>query len=85
LGHALVLLGTRESGTSRLEEAVEAYRAALEERRRERVPHDWAHTEKGLGEALFRLGEREPGSVRFNDAAVPIAPRWKYRHRSMIR
>ena len=36
-------LGERESGTARLEEAVAAYRAALEERTRERVPLDWAH------------------------------------------
>ena len=35
-------LGERESGTARLEEAVAAYRAALEEQTRERVPLDWA-------------------------------------------
>ena len=29
LGNALVRLGERESGTARLEEAVDAYRAAL--------------------------------------------------------
>ena len=38
LGTALWTLGARESGTARLEEAVAAYRAALEERTRERVP-----------------------------------------------
>ena len=38
LGNALSRLGERESGTERLEEAVEAYRAALQERTRERVP-----------------------------------------------
>ena len=31
LGNALWMLGVRESGTARLEEAVVAYRAALEE------------------------------------------------------
>ena len=31
LGNALQTLGERESGTARLEEAVAAYRAALEE------------------------------------------------------
>ena len=31
LGNALVALGERETGTARLEEAVAAYRAALEE------------------------------------------------------
>ena len=52
-------LGERESGTARLEEAVAAYRAALEERTRERVPPDWAMTQNNLGDALSRLGERE--------------------------
>ena len=42
LGRALETLGERESGTARLEEAVAAYGAALEERTRERVPLDWA-------------------------------------------
>ena len=45
-------LGERESGTARLEEAVAAYRAALEERTRERVPLDWAMTQNNLGNAL---------------------------------
>ena len=35
-------LGDRESGTARLEAAVEAFRAALEERTREQVPLLWA-------------------------------------------
>ena len=52
LGTALATLGERESGTARLEEAVAAYRAALEERTRERVPLDWAQTQNNLGTAL---------------------------------
>ena len=48
--------GERESGTARLEEAVAAYRAALEERTRERVPLDWATTQNNLGTALSTLG-----------------------------
>jgi tetratricopeptide (TPR) repeat protein len=39
LGAALQALGQRESGTAHIEEAVAAYRAALEERTRERVPY----------------------------------------------
>jgi hypothetical protein len=42
LASALRLLGERESGTARLDEAVEAFRAALAEWTRERVPLDWA-------------------------------------------
>jgi hypothetical protein len=40
LGLVLSTLGARENGTARLEEAVAAYRAALEEMTRMRVPLD---------------------------------------------
>jgi tetratricopeptide (TPR) repeat protein len=62
LGLALVALGEREGGTERLEQAVAAFRAALEERTREHVPRDWAKTQNGLGNALRELGERESGT-----------------------
>jgi hypothetical protein len=52
-------LGERESGTERLLEAVKAYRDALKEFTRERVPFDWATTQNNLGIALAMLGERE--------------------------
>jgi tetratricopeptide (TPR) repeat protein len=68
LGNALMRLGERESGTARLEEAVEAYRAALQERTRERVPLDWAATQNNLGNALMRLGERESETARLQEA-----------------
>lgn len=42
LGTALQTLGERESGTARLEEAVFAYRVALQEFTRQRAPLDWA-------------------------------------------
>ena len=59
-------LGERETGTARLEEAVAAFRAALEERTRERVPLDWAMTQNNLGNALSdarraRVRHRTPG------------------------
>jgi tetratricopeptide (TPR) repeat protein len=68
LGNALWRLGERESGTARLEEAVVAYRAALEERTRERVPLDWATTQTNLGTALRALGRRESGTARLEEA-----------------
>jgi tetratricopeptide (TPR) repeat protein len=68
LGTALSVLGERESGTGRLEEAVEAYRDALKERTRERVPLQWAMTQNNLGTALQRLGERERGTGRLEEA-----------------
>jgi hypothetical protein len=64
LGTALVRLGERESGTERLEEAVTAFRAALQESTRERVPIDWAITQVGLGKVLGTLGERDGGRSR---------------------
>jgi tetratricopeptide (TPR) repeat protein len=68
LGNALATLGERESGTGKLEEAVAAFRAALEEWTRARgargrVPLQWARTQVGLGTALWRLGEREDGEA----------------------
>jgi hypothetical protein len=47
------------SGAARLEQAVEAYRAALQERTRERAPLQWAATQNNLGNALRSLGERQ--------------------------
>src|SRR5947209_9259781 len=46
----------RRFTTGRLLEAVEAYRNALKERTRERVPLDWATTQNSLGNALRTLG-----------------------------
>ena len=63
-------LGERESGTARLEEAVAAYRAALEERTRARVPLEWAMTQMNLGIALRTLGERESGTARLEEAVA---------------
>jgi tetratricopeptide (TPR) repeat protein len=70
LGNALRALGERESGTARLEEAVAAYRASLEERTRERAPLEWAMTQYNLGNALETLGERESGTARLEEAVA---------------
>jgi len=70
LGNALWMLGVRESGTARLEEAVVAYRAALEEQTRDRGPVQWAATQVILGNALATLGVRESGTARLTEAVV---------------
>jgi tetratricopeptide (TPR) repeat protein len=70
LANALQTLGERETGTARLEEAVTAYRAALEEWTRDRVPLDWARAQVNLGSALRNLGEREPGTARLEEAVT---------------
>ncbi len=65
---SLQTLGEREEGTDRLEEAVSAYRAALEVRTRTDLPLDWAMTQNNLGAALQTLGEREEGTDRLEEA-----------------
>ena len=72
LGTALLRLGERESGTARLDEAVAAFRAALEEYTRERVPLDWAMTQNNLGNALATLGEREHSLGHLQDAHTAV-------------
>ena len=76
--------GERESGTARLEEAVAAYRAALLERTRERVPLDWAMTQNNLGNALRsarRAGSGDGQSEGLHDAedgsGIIMRRRWR--------
>ena len=52
LGIALHTLGEREAGTAQLIEAVAAFRNALLVYTRERVPVNWAMTQKNLERAV---------------------------------
>jgi hypothetical protein len=61
LGNALLRLGERKSGTARLEQAVEAFRAALEECTRDRVPLDWAMTKANLALSMAEIARRTGG------------------------
>jgi hypothetical protein len=56
--NALESLGERESGADKLEEAVAAYRAALQEWTRERVPVDWAASLGNQGIAMMLIADR---------------------------
>ena len=84
LGIALTTLGERESGTERLEQAVKAHRAALEERTRERVPLHWAMTQNNLGNALAILGERESGTERLEQAVKAYSAALEERTRERV-
>jgi hypothetical protein len=53
----------RETGTARLAEAVAAYRDALKERTRERVPLDWAMSFGNEGMSLTLLAERRANAA----------------------
>ena len=68
LGNALRALGERESNPAHLEEAVAAYRLALQEDTRDRMPLEWAAIQSGLGTALRILGEQESGAARLEEA-----------------
>ncbi|WP_353062402.1 tetratricopeptide repeat protein [Tunturibacter psychrotolerans] len=70
LGNALQVLGERESGNERLEEAVPVCEAALEERTRDHVPFEWARAQNNLGNALWALAERENGTAELEKAVI---------------
>lgn len=67
-GNALAKLGGRDSETARLEEAMTAYRLALEYWTLQREPLRWASTQNNLGVALQKLGERQIGTERLEEA-----------------
>ena len=62
--------GEQAGDTTRLLEAVTAFRKALTERTRERVPLQWATTQSNLGNALLTIGERENGTTRLDEAVT---------------
>jgi hypothetical protein len=72
LGNALARLGEREGGTAKLEEAVAAYREALSERTRERVPFDWATSFGNEGVVLMLLAERRRDAAMAKTALSEI-------------
>jgi tetratricopeptide (TPR) repeat protein len=62
--------GDQKGENSALLISIAAYRDALKEWTRERVPLDWAMTQMDLGIALARLGERESGTARLEEAVA---------------
>ena len=68
LAMALSILGERESGTARLDEAVLAFRDALKEQTRERVPLEWAMTQGNLAVVYLAYFEKD-GTVAHLDVA----------------
>jgi tetratricopeptide (TPR) repeat protein len=70
LGVALARLGELESGTTRLERAVAAFRSALEKLQRDRVPVIWAIVQANLGRALLNFGARESQVARVEEALI---------------
>ena len=58
LGNALQALGSRESGTGKLEEAVAAYREALKEWTAQTDPTNYQLTMKNLNQGLTLLKKK---------------------------
>jgi tetratricopeptide (TPR) repeat protein len=84
LGYALDVLGEQSGRKEPLEEAVAVYKAALEERTRERVPLKWASTQNNLGTALTALGERESGTQRLKEAVAAYKTALEERTRERV-
>ena len=61
-----------------------AFREALKERTRERVPLDWATTQNNLGTALESLGERESGTARLEEAVAAYREALKEQTRERV-
>jgi hypothetical protein len=72
LGVALETLGERENGTVQLEEAVSAYREALQERTRAHVPLQWATTQMNLASAYRALFAKTGKRVHLDDALEAV-------------
>ena len=77
--------GSGRAGRQRLEEAVAAYRDALKEQTRERVPLDWARTHMNLGNALTTLGERENDPAKLKQAIAAHREALKENTRERVR
>src|SRR6516162_3953120 len=84
LGNALAMLGERESGPTKLEGALAAFREALKEQTRERAPLDWAKTQASLGNALYTLGVRENSTAKYEEAVAAYREALKERTRERV-
>ena len=84
LALASATIGDQSGQREPLERAVVAYRAALEEWTRERVPLDWATTQNNLGNALSVLGERESGTARLEEAVAAYRAALEERTRERV-
>src|SRR6185437_2834807 len=78
LGNALQTLGMRENGSARLEEAIVAYRAALEEQTRERAPIQWAATQGNPATCCSFSVTARAARNGWRRQSSPTARHWTY-------
>jgi hypothetical protein len=67
---ALYRQGAEKGDNAALKQSIETWYLLLQQRPRERVPWQWAETQNSLGVALARLGERESGTARLEEAVA---------------
>jgi hypothetical protein len=67
---ALYREGDERGDNAGLNQSITTWRLVLQYRTRDRVPLDWAMTQNNLGNALGRLGKRESGPARLQEAVV---------------
>jgi hypothetical protein len=72
LGNALRILGERERGTARLEEAVSAFREALQENTRARVPLDQGFTQMNLALVYPALFDKDHQPRHLDEALEAV-------------
>ncbi len=72
LGNVLQTFGERTGDTARLDEAVAAYRAALEVFTRADMPKGWAGIHTNLAMALKTMGELSKSAWRFQEARIAV-------------
>ena len=83
-GIAASILGEQSGKSDWLEKSVVSFQAALEVRRRDALPLDWAKTQNNLGNALLRLGEREEGTARLVEAVSAYRSALEVRSREAL-
>jgi tetratricopeptide (TPR) repeat protein len=76
--------GNEFGDNTALGEAIVAYRDALVECTRKRVPLDWAMTQNNLGNALSTLGERESSIGRLEEAIAAYRAALEVRSRGRV-
>jgi tetratricopeptide (TPR) repeat protein len=70
LADAFLTLGEQAGLNEPLTEAINLYQSILQSPASRDDPLDWAMTQNNLGAALLRLGERESGTARLEEAVA---------------
>jgi tetratricopeptide (TPR) repeat protein len=81
---ALLLQGDEFGDNNALRSAIERGTRLIDLNPRERVPLEWAESQNNLGFALFRLGEREAGIAKLEEAVVAFREALKERTRERV-